>query len=118
MGVNSLPKTVTRQRRGCDLNPGPSAPESSTLTTRLPSHPHPLTRLCLTSTNRLLDSVIAVVSLSCEHRLGLIVILFLHIALDLANDKCTNQQTVILFSLVYVLCRSLTVQPMLARSRK
>jgi len=37
--VNSLPKTVTRQRRGCDLNPGPSAPESSTLTTRLPSHP-------------------------------------------------------------------------------
>jgi len=40
MGVNSLPKTVTRQRRGCDLNPGPSAPESSTLTTQLPSHPH------------------------------------------------------------------------------
>ena len=37
MGVNSLPRTVTRQRRGCDLNPGPSAPESSTLTTRLPS---------------------------------------------------------------------------------
>jgi len=39
MGVNSLPKTVTGQRRGCDLNPGPFAPESSTLTTRLPSHP-------------------------------------------------------------------------------
>ena len=39
MGVNSLPKTVTRQRRDCDLSPGPSAPESSTLTTRLPSHP-------------------------------------------------------------------------------
>ena len=38
--MNSLPKTVTRQRRDCDLNPGPSAPESSTLTTRLPSHPH------------------------------------------------------------------------------
>jgi len=38
MGVNSLPKNVTQQRRGCDLNPGPSAPESSTLTTRLPSH--------------------------------------------------------------------------------
>jgi len=36
MGVNSLPKTVTRHRRDCDLNPGPSA--SSTLTTRLPSH--------------------------------------------------------------------------------
>ena len=41
MGVNSLPKTDTRQRRDCDLNPGPSAPESSTLTTRrLPSHWH------------------------------------------------------------------------------
>ena len=39
MGVNSLPKTVTRQRRDCDLIPGPSAPESSTLTTRLLSHP-------------------------------------------------------------------------------
>ena len=39
MGVNSLPKTVTRRRRDCDLNPGPSAPESSMLTTRLPSHP-------------------------------------------------------------------------------
>ena len=39
MGVNSLPKTVTRPRRDCDLNPGPSAPESSTLTTRLPSQP-------------------------------------------------------------------------------
>jgi len=39
MGLNSLPKTVTRQRGDCDLNPGPSAPESSTLTTRLPSHP-------------------------------------------------------------------------------
>jgi len=39
MGVNSLPGTVTRQRRGCDLNPGPSALESSMLTTRLPSHP-------------------------------------------------------------------------------
>jgi len=37
--VNSFAKTVARQRRGFDLNPGPSAPESSTLTTRLPSHP-------------------------------------------------------------------------------
>ena len=37
--MNSLPKTVTRQRRDCDLNPGPSAPESSTLTTQLLSHP-------------------------------------------------------------------------------
>jgi len=38
MGVSSLPKTVTRQRRDCDLKPGHSAPESSTLTTRLPNH--------------------------------------------------------------------------------
>ena len=38
--MNSLPKTVTRQRRDCDLNPGSSVPESSTLTTRLPSHPY------------------------------------------------------------------------------
>jgi len=36
MGVNSLPKT--RQRHDCDLNPAPSGPESSTLTTRLPNH--------------------------------------------------------------------------------
>ena len=42
MSVNSLPKTVTRQRRDCDLNPDPSAPEYSTLTTRLPSHPNKL----------------------------------------------------------------------------
>ena len=34
-----LPKTVSQQRGDCDLNPGPSAAESSTLTTRLPSHP-------------------------------------------------------------------------------
>jgi len=39
MRVNSLPKTVTGQRRGWFLNPGPSAPESSRLTTRLPSVP-------------------------------------------------------------------------------
>ena len=31
--MNSLPKTC--QRRGCDLNPGPTAPESSMLTTWL-----------------------------------------------------------------------------------
>ena len=38
MGVNSLLKTATRQSRGCDLYPGPTAPESSTLATWLPSH--------------------------------------------------------------------------------
>ena len=45
MDVNSLPKTVIRQRRGCDLNPGPSARKSSTLTTRLPSHPVPVRKM-------------------------------------------------------------------------
>ena len=44
--VSSLPKTATRQRRDCDLNPGPSAPQSSTLTTRLPSHPASSARCC------------------------------------------------------------------------
>jgi len=38
MSANSLPKSVTRQRRDCDLNPCLSWPESSTLTTRLLSH--------------------------------------------------------------------------------
>ena len=46
MSVNNLHKTVTRQRRDCDLNPGPSAPEFSTLTTRLPSHPSLPTVCC------------------------------------------------------------------------
>ena len=45
-GVNSLPKTVTRQRRGCDLNPGLSALESSTLTTQLPNHPNHYCSTC------------------------------------------------------------------------
>ena len=47
MGVNSLRKTVTRQCRDCDLNLGPSAPESSTLTTRLASHLY----FCITKRN-------------------------------------------------------------------
>jgi len=42
MGVSTLPKTVTRQRRDCDLSPGPSAPESTMLTTQLPSHQTPM----------------------------------------------------------------------------
>jgi len=35
--LNSLPKTVTRQHHGCNINSGPTAPKSSTVTTRLPS---------------------------------------------------------------------------------
>jgi len=59
MGVNSLPKTVTRQRRGCYLNLGHSAPESSTLTTRLPSHPMFTTEIlnaCVSLINRFIQS--------------------------------------------------------------
>ena len=47
-------RVTTRQRRGCDLNPAPSVPESSTLTTRLPSHPwegRHLFRLCFNTIN-------------------------------------------------------------------
>ena len=55
MGVNSLPKTVNRQRRVCDLNPGPSAPESSMLTTRLPSHPQFFSRFRYFAWTRCLD---------------------------------------------------------------
>ena len=33
--MNSLPKTVTRQHRSCNLNPGPTVPKSNTLTTWL-----------------------------------------------------------------------------------
>jgi len=36
MGVNSLPKTVTRQRRGCDLNPGPTAQHANHSATEPP----------------------------------------------------------------------------------
>jgi len=32
-------KSVIQQRHDCDLNPGPSVPESSTLTTRLLRYP-------------------------------------------------------------------------------
>ena len=38
--MNSLPKTVTRQRRHCDSNAGPSAPESSTLKSELTAKMH------------------------------------------------------------------------------
>jgi len=61
MGVNSFPKTVTRQRRGCDLNPGRTAPESSTITTRLPSHP-----ACLPSTSSYLFSQCSRMRRSCR----------------------------------------------------
>jgi len=74
MGVNSLPKTVFRQRRDCDLNPGPSAPESSTLTTRLPSHQ--------------LSSVIKKTHNSTQHaRVAerLTVLIIIHVSLSTAN---------------------------------
>jgi len=71
MGVSSLPKTVTRQRRDCDLNLGPSAPESSTLTTRLTCHPvlepRPKT---MRTTSSLLERGIHVIQLFRVHVLG------------------------------------------------
>jgi len=51
MGVNSLPKTVTRQRRDCDLNPDTSAPESSTLTTQSTEPPNCTTAQIVTMYN-------------------------------------------------------------------
>jgi len=48
MGVNSLSKTVTRKRCGYGLNPGPTAPWSSMLTTRLPSRQRDGARTYLT----------------------------------------------------------------------
>jgi len=57
MGVNSLPKTATR---GCDLNPGPSAIESSTLTTRLPSMTGQKRQLRLVNTRTLFVSSLSV----------------------------------------------------------
>ena len=68
MGVNSLPKTVTRQRRDCDLNPGPSAPESSTLTTRLPIHRGPfeilakMANICVCGVFRCGQTIVAFVA--------------------------------------------------------
>ena len=38
-GPSAIAELLVIRRRDCDLNPGPCAPESSTLTTRLPSHP-------------------------------------------------------------------------------
>jgi len=42
--VNSLPKTVTRQRRSLDLNPCLTAPDSSTLTTRYQATCRPMVK--------------------------------------------------------------------------
>jgi len=63
-----LPKTVTRQRRDCDVNPGPSTPESNTLTTRLPSRPHPMYRPILSS----LWTTAQVSKLICQHAASLL----------------------------------------------
>ena len=58
--MNSLPKTVTRQRCDCDLNPGTTVPESSTLTTRLPSHPHKSSNIQTKTVENDLNSVVVV----------------------------------------------------------
>ena len=38
VGVNNLPKVVTRQHRGRELNSQPASCKSNALATRLPSH--------------------------------------------------------------------------------
>jgi len=58
MGVNSLPKTATWQHRDCDLNPNPSAPESSTLTTQLPSHPTSQRTTKIATSNKITETYI------------------------------------------------------------
>ena len=77
MGVNSLPKTDTRQRRDCDQNPGPSAPESRTLTTRLPSHPqtmHTSTLCCfLVLPFLIVSTVLITINRSSDQSSSLIV---------------------------------------------
>ena len=40
LGVNNLPKVVTRQRHGWELNSQPASCKSNALATRLSSHPH------------------------------------------------------------------------------
>ena len=64
MGVNSLPKTVTRQRHDCDLNLGPSVPES-TLSTRLPSHPYCWQYICKIANSQFLFAVM-ITALACH----------------------------------------------------
>ena len=76
--MNSLPKTVTRQRRDCDLNPSSSAPESSTLTTRLPSHPLASIASAFSSRSIALLSLFPLrCSRTIKHELDLIILKFL-----------------------------------------
>ena len=67
MGVNSLPETVILQQRGCDLNPGPSAPESKTLNTRLPSHPAVVQMYCPRPTQQRQSRLVTHISCSERH---------------------------------------------------
>ena len=59
--MNSLPKTATRQRRGCDLKPGPSALKSSMLTTRYQATP-----LNSSLSKKFLESCFVVSGSSCR----------------------------------------------------
>jgi len=78
MCVNSLPKTVTLQRRGCNLNQGPSAPESNTQTTRLPSHPNAILKRDMLSLCVYLCSpvYISVASRYCTEKYGRVELVF------------------------------------------
>ena len=106
--MNSLPKTVTRQRQDCDLNLGLSAPESSMLTTRLQSQPVVEPRPKTVRTTRsLLKRCIHVIQLSRVHVLGRWAIGMKHVVLVTEDvvvhvvllcrlrrqDKCLNERT-------------------------
>ena len=73
MGVNSLPKTVARQRRDCNLNPGPSALESITLTTRLPKSLYgDRNRQALPSSERIRNVVLSAIGLTNQSMLTVV----------------------------------------------
>ena len=60
MGVNSLPKTDSVS--DCDLNPGPTAPKSSTLTTRLPSRPELIIKPAKNNSNLCVRIIVIIIS--------------------------------------------------------
>ena len=73
MGVNSLPKTVARQRRDCNLNPGPYALESITLTTRLPKSLYgDRNRQALPSGERIRNVVLSAIGLTNQSMLTVV----------------------------------------------
>ena len=80
MGVNSLPKTVTRQRRGCDLNPGLSAPESMQHANHSATEPPCEAQKNLTETRR-----------QSEHRMGVRAAAVGDLAISRKSDEICDE---------------------------